>query len=138
LITLIDHQNRKDFIAFVRPICRNSRKLATAWLLLAVCVGGSLAVGRIGPTPDSGHALAQPAAFAFAFVIVQGLLSPLLAALTLVLTSTQKAGAAGLAARLLSSRAFTWLAPITYEIYLIHPMVSKCIAWRHFQRFTLN
>lgn len=88
--------------------------------MLALLVAACLTVGRIGPAQDPGHTLANPAAFTYGFVIMQGLLNPLLAALNLMLTTTQQGG---WLAKFLSSRLMGWLAPITYEMYLIHPLV---------------
>ncbi len=55
---------------------------------------------------------------------VAGVLSPLLPALTLVLMTTHQPGASAVAAKALSHRAFVWLADLTYDIYLLHPLVS--------------
>jgi hypothetical protein len=57
-------------------------------------------------------------------VAATGFVSPMLPALSLVLLTTQPRGAAGVLNRLLSSRPFAAFADITYDIYLLHPLVS--------------
>lgn len=108
-----------------RLLCRHSKKLIAAWALLALVTALSLTVGRIGPAQDPSHTLSSPLVFAFGFVIFQGLLSPLFAALTLLLTATLQIG---FLSEALSNRVLGWLAPITYEIYLLHPLVSPSLA----------
>jgi peptidoglycan/LPS O-acetylase OafA/YrhL len=54
-----------------------------------------------------------------------GLLSPMLPAMTLVLTTAKQPGPPFGGAKFFSLPLFKWLADITYDIYLIHPLVRR-------------
>ena len=54
-----------------------------------------------------------------------GVLSPMLPALTLVLTTIKQPDPPFAVARFFSLPLFKWLADITYDIYLVHPLVRR-------------
>jgi peptidoglycan/LPS O-acetylase OafA/YrhL len=88
--------------------------------MLAGLLLGGCAQNKVGLVPEPQHTLADPWVLGFAFTFIAGFLSPLLPALLLALSTTheQEALACGL-----SSRTLTWLGGISYDIYLLHPLV---------------
>ncbi|BDA51507.1 hypothetical protein COCOBI_19-0620 [Coccomyxa sp. Obi] len=106
-----------------RTLSRHSGKLQALWIFLAAFNFAGCFINMVGPHRDPSNPLANPVACAFAYICIQGVLSPLLPALTLVLTTTHQPGASALVAKVLSHHAFVWLADITYDIYLLHPLV---------------
>ena len=80
---------------------------------------------RIGPVPDPEHPLADPIIFFAAFTLGQGFFLPLLPALTLLLTTMQLPGPLALLTRLLSHGILARLADVSYEMYLLHPVVRS-------------
>ncbi len=102
--------------------------LSIAWALLACGVLLACRLDRIGPEQDRNHPLADPVIFFAAFTLGQGFLLPLLPALTLLLTTTHLPGPPALLAKLLSHWLFARLAEISYEMYLLHPLVGPFIS----------
>ena len=95
-------------------------------MLLAASLLAGCAQNKVGLMPDPQHMLADPLLLGFSFTFVAGFLSPLLPALLLALTTTGEWGAL---ARGLSGRSLTWLAGVSYDIYLLHPLVSQLAAY---------
>ena len=101
-------------------------------MLLAGCLALSaftaltLTYPRFGPEPDPSHYLAQIFPLFVGYVLTPGLVQPLAAA-TAVLVVTAGSQGGGMCARvahLLSQPAFLRLADLSYNFFLLHPMVS--------------
>ncbi|CAL8465660.1 g5196 [Coccomyxa elongata] len=109
----------------IRILSGHRKKVEGLWVLLICSNFIGCFVNKIGPNKDPAHPLSDSVRHAFAYIIIQGVLSPLLPATTLMLTTTQRpaAGVSALLAKFLSSAAFKWLADITYDIYLTHALV---------------
>lgn len=73
---------------------------------------------------DPSSMLANPGLLFAAFVLMVGLFQPLLAALVVLLLTTRQSGGWAASARFLSRPAFQSLAGLSYDIYLLHPLVS--------------
>ncbi|BDA51508.1 hypothetical protein COCOBI_19-0630 [Coccomyxa sp. Obi] len=101
------------------------KKVEGVWALLVCSNFIGCFVNKVGPHKDLAHPLSNPVRLTFAYIIIQGVLSPLLPATTLLLTTTQQpaAAASAILAKVLGSTAFKWLADITYDIYLTHALV---------------
>lgn len=80
-------------------------------------------MNKIGYEHDPKHPLADPVMFCIVGTFMIGLLSPLGTALVLVLTTSGQAGLPKKLAKVLSSRPLAKLADLSYDIYLVHPLV---------------
>ena len=109
------------------PCCRHSNKLSAATFAIFVVINAGSAKPKIGYQPDPLHPMADPAALFAAFVVLVGLVQPSLPALILLLTTTSQSGPAGAAAAFLSRPIFQKLAGISYDLYLLHPLVCMRI-----------
>ena len=90
---------------------------------------GMAAEPKIGFEPDATHRMSEPAALVVGVVLLTGLVQPLLPALTIVMATTAQAGSAwAAAASFLSQPPLLAFADITYDMYLLHPLVrlSSC------------
>lgn len=104
--------------------CRHSAKLAAAAAALLLLVLGMAAEPKTGFEPDAGHSMSQPATLFIGVVLLSGLLQPLLPALVVLMATTAQLGSAWAhAASSLSRPPFLSFADITYDIYLLHPLV---------------
>ncbi|KAK9907461.1 hypothetical protein WJX75_004077 [Coccomyxa subellipsoidea] len=111
-----------------RKLSRQSRRLHALWVCLILSNFSGCFINKIGPERDSTHMLSNPVILYFAYVFITGVLSPLLPALTLVLTTAKPpVGLSATLARLFSSPVFKWLAEITYDVFLVHPLVMFCL-----------
>ena len=93
-------------------------------MLAAIPAFGGCFQYKVGAAPDPQHLLSDRAAFTFAITVIVGILSPLTAACLLALLCTRQPGPARLLSRLLSSRMLAALADVSYDVYLLHPLVS--------------
>ncbi|KAK9907547.1 hypothetical protein WJX75_005734 [Coccomyxa subellipsoidea] len=110
-----------------QKMARHSSWLHVLWACLALSNFAGCFVNKVGPHSDPTHLLANPINCAFAYVVITGVLSPLLPALTLLLITSKGVGTPSAVTRLFSAPVFKWLADITYNIYLIHPLVMFCM-----------
>jgi peptidoglycan/LPS O-acetylase OafA/YrhL len=107
-------------------VCRHRNKLAAAAAALLAVVLAASAEQKIGYRPDPASIMAHPAALFAGFVLLAGLLQAAAPALVLAMaitTARQGVGPWAHAARFLSAPAFLGFADITYDIYLLHPLV---------------
>lgn len=108
-----------------KPVaCRWRARVLIVMVLAAIPAFGGCFQYKVGAVPDPQHPLADRAAFTFAITVIVGVLSPLTAACLLALLCTRQPGPARLLSRLLSSRMLAALADVSYDIYLLHPLVS--------------
>jgi peptidoglycan/LPS O-acetylase OafA/YrhL len=78
---------------------------------------------KIGLNPDPAHKLGDPVMLFAGYVLMVGLLQPLLPALLLLMVTTGQGGGWQRLTRVLSAPAFLSFASITYDIYLLHVLV---------------
>lgn len=93
-------------------------------LLAAVPAFGGCFQYKIGAVHEPEHLLADRVIFSFAFTFVVGLMCPLVPACLLALVCTRQPGLGRLLGRLLSMKLPSGLADVSYEVYLLHPLVS--------------
>ena len=93
-------------------------------LLAAIPAFGGCFQYKIGAAHEPDHMLADRVVFSLAFTFVVGLLCPLVPSCLLALVCTRQPGLSRLLARLLSVRPLSSLAEVSYEVYLLHPLVS--------------
>lgn len=93
-------------------------------LLAAIPAFGGCLQYKVGAAHDTQHPLSDRTTFTFAVTVIVGILSPLTATCLLALLCTQQPGPARLLSRLLSSRVLAAVADVSYDIYLLHPLVS--------------
>ncbi|EIE18239.1 hypothetical protein COCSUDRAFT_45501 [Coccomyxa subellipsoidea C-169] len=113
--------------AWVQKMARHSRRLHTLWICLILSNFIGFFVNKNGPQVDPNHIMADPVNLAFAFIGIRGVLSPVLPALTLALITNKRMGETSMVARAFSLPVFQWLAGITYDIFLTHPLVLLCV-----------
>ena len=78
---------------------------------------------KVGAAHEPDHPLSDRVLFSFAFTFVVGVFCPLVPTCLLALVCSGQPGLSRLLARLLSSRALSALADVSYEVYLLHPLV---------------
>jgi peptidoglycan/LPS O-acetylase OafA/YrhL len=76
---------------------------------------------RFGPYPDPTHPLADPATLLVGAVGVTGLLQP--ASLAFLIALAVVAPSESRISRVLSARAWGVVSDVSYDVYLLHPMV---------------
>jgi peptidoglycan/LPS O-acetylase OafA/YrhL len=108
-------------------IGRHQHKLLSATLALAAIVVGDCCTNSYGPAPDANHPAANPAILAVGFVFVTGLLQPLLPFCLLLLSCAGFNGLPSALSKLLSVRALSWVADVSYDVYLLHPLVIMAV-----------
>ena len=96
--------------------------MALLALVIADCRSNSY-----GATPDASHPAANPAVLAVAFVLVTGLLQPMVPCLMLLLACAKLPGVSALLGSFLSMAAFQWVADLSYDVYLLHPIVILAV-----------
>lgn len=92
--------------------------MALLALIIADCRTNSY-----GPAPDPEHPGANLVTLAVGFVLVSGLLQPLLPCLVLLLACAKLPGPSALLGRVLSWGLFRWVSDLSYDVYLLHPIV---------------
>ena len=97
-------------------------------LLAAIPAFGGCFQYKIGAEHEPDHPLADRVVFSFAFTFVVGFLCPLVPSCLLALMCTRQPGLSRLLGRLLSTRLLSGLAEVSYEVYLLHPLVSPSSA----------
>lgn len=93
-------------------------------LLAAIPAFGGCFQYKIGAVHEPGHPLSDCLVFTLAFTFVVGLLCPLVPSCLLALVCTGQPGPGGLLGRLLRMNLLNSLADVSYEVYLLHPLVS--------------
>lgn len=96
--------------------------MASAALLSALIIA-DCCTNSYGPRPDPKHPAAHPAILAVGFVFVTGLLQPLLPTSILILTCAGMRGPSAVLARMFSNGMLKWVADVSYDVYLLHPIV---------------
>lgn len=97
--------------------------LALTWLVIIDC-----RTNIYGPTPNAEHPAANPYVLATGFVIFTGLLQPLLPCILVILVCKyQSGGLAGIVAHALSRAWFSHLAHVSFNVYLLHPIIIMAI-----------
>lgn len=92
--------------------------------LAAMLLCAALLSNRYGPEPVKGHPLNSPAAKVIGVAGITGLLQP--AALTLLLCCAVM-GLSQRATRALAWKGWRQVADVSYDIYLIHPMMMYVV-----------
>lgn len=105
-------------------VCRWRRQIIAAMLFAAVNAWGGCFQYKIGLAHEPDHPLSDRVIFSFGFTVAVGILSPLVPSCLLALTCTKQSGLSSLLGRLLSMQPLSALADISYEVYLLHPLVS--------------
>ena len=105
---------------------QGSRKKGSggAALLAGALLYGTLVSNRFGPAPVEGHPLNSPAAKVIGVAGITGFAQP--AALTFLLCCAVL-GLSQHATRALSWRGWRPVADVSYDIYLLHPMVMYAV-----------
>ena len=112
----------------LRVCCRHCHKLAAVTIALLWLIIIDLRISTYGATPNPHHPAANPMVLALAFVVFTGLMQPLLPCLILLLTCNgQVKGFMNPVASLLSAKWLSRLANMSFDIYLLHPIVILCI-----------
>ena len=93
-------------------------------LLAAVPAFGGCFQYKIGAVHEPDHPLSDPIVFTLAFTFVVGVLCPLVPSCLLALVCSGQLGPGGLLGRLFSMKLLSSLADVSYEVYLLHPLVS--------------
>ena len=91
-------------------------------MLLAVVLA-MLTEPKIGFKPDPDHKMADPILLFIGYVLMVGLLQPLLPALLLLMVTTGQGGGWQRLTHVLSAPAFMSFSSLTYDIYLLHALV---------------
>ena len=113
-------------------MCRWRRQLTALMLLAAVPAFGGCFQYKIGAAHEPDHPLADRVLFSLAFTFVVGFLCPLVPSCLLALVCTKQPGLSRLLGQLLSTKLLSGLADVSYEVYLLHPLVSTyrlCSSW---------
>ena len=105
-------------------ICRYRMALVSVTLFLAALLVSGCAQNKVGMEADPNHMMADPLLLGVSFTLVAGFLSPLFPALLLVLTTTGEWGTLACGSL---GRSLTWLSGLSYDIYLLHPLVRPCL-----------
>ncbi len=105
-------------------LCRWRRQITAVMLLASIPAFGGCFQYKIGAVHEPDHPLADRVVFSLAFTFVVGLLCPLVPACLLALVCTRQPGLSKLLGRLLSMKMLNGLADVSYEVYLLHPLVS--------------
>ena len=107
---------------------RHQGKVAVAAVALLALMVADYRTNSYGPTPDPKHPGANPATLAVGFVLVTGLLQPLVPCLAILLACAKLPdGPSALLGRALSWRGFRWVAGLSYDVYLLHPIVILAV-----------
>lgn len=116
----------KAFPSVCLMACRWRTQLTIALLLVSIPAFGGCFQYKVGLAHEPDHLLSDRAIFTLAFTFVVGVFCPLAPSclLALLCTQQQQRGLSRLLARLLSGRALSALADVSYEVYLLHPLVS--------------
>ncbi|BDA41092.1 probable nose resistant to fluoxetine protein 6 at N-terminal half [Coccomyxa sp. Obi] len=104
-------------------ITRHSGKLLVATVAVFLMMMGGSAEQKIGLEHDPAHPTADPVILGGAIIVQMGLISPLLTVFTLLLTTTGQAGLPKRLADALSNPLLARVADLSYDIYLVHPLV---------------
>lgn len=91
--------------------------------LLSALITADCRTNSYGPKPNPDHPAANPAILAIGFVFHTGLLQPLLPASILVLACAGVGRPSAVLAKLLSAGVLRWVADISFDVYLLHPLV---------------
>lgn len=105
-------------------LCRHTGKLLVATGAIFFILMGGSAQQKIGLEHEPAHPTADPVILGGAIIIQMGLISPLLTVLALVLTTTGQTGLSKRLADTLSNQLLARVAELSYDIYLVHPLVS--------------
>ena len=105
-------------------LCRHNGKLLVAAVAIFLMMIGGSAQQKIGLEHDPTHPTADPVILGGAIIIQMGLVSPLFTVLSLLLTTTGQTGLSKQLSGALSSRLLARVADLSYDIYLVHPLVS--------------
>ena len=118
--------------------CLQERRKGTSSgfaLSAGVLLYGTLLSNRFGPAPIEGHPLNTPGMKIFGVACITGLLQP--AALTYLLCCAVL-GLSQRATRMLTWKGWRQVADVSYDMYLLHPMVMYAVwtalppsAWFH-------
>ncbi len=103
--------------------CRHQWKAVAVAGLLSALITADCCTNSYGSKPNPDHPAANPAILAIGFVFHTGLLQPLLPASILVLACAGLGGPSAVLAKLLSSGVLRWVADISFDVYLLHPLV---------------
>ena len=93
-------------------------------MLAGTLLCGCLTSNRFGPAPIEGHPLNTPGMKIFGVAGVTGLLQP--AALTYLLCCAVL-GLSQSASRMLTWKGWRQVADVSYDLYLLHPMVMYAV-----------
>ena len=91
--------------------------------LLSALITADCRTNSYGPKPNPDHPAANPAILAIGFVFHTGLLQPLLPASVLVLACAGVGRTSAVIAKFLSTDVLRWVADISFDVYLLHPLV---------------
>ena len=105
-------------------LCRHNGKLLVATVAIFLMMMGGSAQQKVGLEHDPTHPTADPVILGGAIIIQMGLISPLLAVFSLLLTTTGQTGLSKQFSDALSSQLLARVADLSYDIYLVHPLVS--------------
>ena len=101
--------------------------LALVWITIA-----DLRTNVYGPMSDPGHPAAKAWVLAIGFVFFTGLLQPLLPCIIVVLVCNKYSkGYVRILARGLSAAWLSRISEVTFDIYLLHPIVIMAL-WSYY------
>lgn len=115
---------QEGFQSWILLLGRHHGKLLAGLAAIFLSTAFGSAQPKVGIAPDPAHPLADPVLLGVGLVFQVGLVLPLVTALALVLTTTGQSGLPKRLADALSSQLLIQLADISYDIYLLHPLVS--------------
>lgn len=115
---------QEGFQSWILLLGRHHGKLLAGLAAIFLSTAFGSAQNKVGIAPDPAHPLSDPVLLGIGLVFQVGLVLPLVTALALVLTTTGQSGLPKRLADALSSQPLIQLADISYDIYLLHPLVS--------------
>ena len=96
-------------------------------LLLALIIA-DCRTNSYGPQPDPSHPAANAGVLALGFVLVTGLLQPLLPFLAVLLSCARLPGLHWAVLHgVLTCAPLRWVADVSYDVYLLHPIVIMAV-----------